>query len=107
MNLTSLDKQKVVSTDIVERRRRYLIRWTSLKGERSRQWSKWIDLADYILPERGRFLTDDHNKPKVTSKILNNTPTRAARALSAALMSGVTSPARPWFKLTLPNPLAG
>ena len=101
---TQLDRQYVPKGDLMERRRRYLMRWVSLKAERSRQWGKWIDLTDYIMPERGRFLTTDHNFPKFTSKIMNNVPTRSARALSAGLMSGITSPARPWFNLATPDP---
>src|SRR5712664_119777 len=98
-----IDKMVVRPNDILERRRRYLVRWTSIKAERSRQWQKWIDLTDYIMPERGRFLTTDHNKPKVTAKIMNNTPTRMARVLAAGLMSGCTPRARPWLELTIPD----
>jgi hypothetical protein len=96
-----VERQRVKPNDLVERRRRYLVRWTSLKAERSRQWDKWRDLADHHIPELGRFLTSDHNKPKDTSKILNNTPTRMARALAAGLLAGHTSPARPWINLTV------
>src|SRR5712664_4416931 len=99
-----VERQKVHPNDHVERRRRYLVRWTSLKSERSRQWNKWRELANFTMPELGRFLTSDHNKPKDTSFILNNTPTRMARALSAGLLAGHTSPARPWLNMTVPDP---
>lgn len=90
--------------DVHERRRRYLVRWTSIKAERTRQWAKWEDLTDFIMPERGRFIASNHNLPKNTSKIINNTPTRMARVLAAGLMSGCTPRARPWLKLTVPDP---
>ncbi len=96
-----IERQRVKEDDIVERRRRALVRWTSLKGERTRQWDKWKELSDHILPELGRFLTSDHNVPKNTSRILNNTPTRMARALSAGILAGHISPARPWGNITL------
>ena len=96
-----ITRQEVLPDDYVERRRRYLLRWTSLKAERTRQWGKWKDLSDFIMPELGRFLTSDHNVPKDTSKILNNTTTRTARSLIAMLISGHTSPARPWLNLTV------
>lgn len=95
---------QVKKSDFEERSRRYEILWNDTKAERSRQLPKLRLLTDFILPERGRFVSTDHNKPKDTSKILNNTPTRMAHALAAGLMSGVTSPARPWFNLTLPDP---
>lgn len=97
-------RQKVKPDDLVERRRRYLMWWTSIKAERGRQWPKWKALSDFILPELGRFLTSDHNKPKDTSKILNNTPTRMARSLAAGFLAGHTSPTRPWLNVTVPDP---
>lgn len=96
-----IEKQRVKRDDYVERRRRALVRWTSLKAERSRQWNKWRDLADHFIPELGRFLTSEHNVPKDTSKILNNTTTRAARSLPAGLLAGHTSPAKAWLNLTV------
>lgn len=96
-----IERQIIHKDDFLERRRRYLLSWEARKAERSLQWSKWKELADYIMPELGRFLTSDHNKPKDTSKILNNTPTRMARALSAGLLAGHTSPARPWLNVTV------
>jgi hypothetical protein len=99
-----IEQIQVKKGDYLERVRRYDILYADVKAERSRQLPKLRLLTDFILPERGRFVTTDHNKPKDTSKILNNTPTRMAHALAAGLMSGVTSPARPWFNLTLPDP---
>lgn len=97
------EKVTVNKDDLEERRRLYLIRWNGISAERERHRKKWIDLNDYILPERGRFLGTDHNKPKDTSKILNNTPTRAFRGLAAGLMAGCTPRARPWLEHTVPD----
>lgn len=99
-----IERQKVKANDLLERRRRYLTRWTSLKGERNRHWRKWIELCNYIMPELGRFLTADHNVPKDTSYILNNTPTRLARSLTAGLLAAHTSPVRAWLNLTVADP---
>jgi hypothetical protein len=98
-----LQREVVQLGDIAERRRRYLLRYSGMVAERSRQWIKWGDLAAFIMPERGRFLTSDHNRPKDTSKILNNQPTRMARGLAAGLMSGCTPRARPWLEHTIPD----
>lgn len=64
----------------------------------------WRDLADYYLPSRYRWLLSDRERTAYKARntsILDNTGTRAARTLAAGMMNGVTSPARPWFKLRL------
>jgi len=73
---------------------------TQLETERSSFISHWRELGEYILPVRPRFLhSDTNNGIKKNSKIINSTATLAARTLRSGMMSGVTSPARPWFKL--------
>jgi len=60
----------------------------------------YITISDFILPRRGRFLTSDVNKGgKINNKIINPSATYALRTLSAGMMAGITSPARPWFRL--------
>tara|TARA_R110000868_G_scaffold342365_5_gene603204 strand:+ start:331 stop:1986 length:1656 start_codon:yes stop_codon:yes gene_type:complete len=82
-----------------------LLRLSALKREVTSWLQHWMDLSEYILPRRGRFFTTDRNKGDVRNKkIIDNTGTLAARALASGMMSGVTSPARPWFRLTLPDP---
>lgn len=71
--------------------------WT----ERTSWVDHWRDLSSFILPMTGRFLVDDNNKGGIkTSLIYDNTATRSARTLAAGLLGGMTSPARPWFRLT-------
>lgn len=78
---------------------------SELELERSSFISHWRDLADYILPRRARFTITDVNKgDRRNQKINNNTATLAARTLRSGMLSGVTSPARPWFRLTTPDP---
>jgi hypothetical protein len=70
--------------------------------------SHWKDLNDYILPRRGRFQLTDRNRGERRSKnIIDSTATFAARTLSSGMMSGITSPARPWFRLSTPDPDLG
>lgn len=84
----------------------YLQRLAALKNERQSFLDHWRDIADYVLPRRGRFLVTDRNKgDRRNDKIVDNTCTIAHRTLSSGLMSGVTSPARPWFRLGAPNPM--
>ena len=76
-----------------------------LEIERSSFIQHWRDLADYILPRRPRFDTTDVNRgDKRSQKIIDSTGTYSANTLRSGMMSGITSPARPWFKLTTPDP---
>lgn len=63
------------------------------------------DLNDYILPTRGRFFISDNNRgDRRNHKIHDPTAYLAARTLASGMMAGITSPARPWFKLSVPDP---
>jgi len=70
-------------------------------NERSTFDVHWRDLADYTLPRRPRFFVTDVNKgDRRNNRIIDSTARLAARTLSSGMMSGVTSPSRPWFKLS-------
>jgi hypothetical protein len=87
------------------RRNRYLRRLSDLQNERSNYFGHWQELSEYILPRRGRFLTSKRNDgSKKNNKIIDSTATMAVRTLAAGMMSGITSPARPWFRLSTPEP---
>jgi len=81
-------------------------RFQALKQERARGWDdRWRELADYIEPRTGRWcLTDTNDGQRRDQKIINGTATYAARVLEAGMMSGITSPSRPWFNLGTPDP---
>lgn len=65
----------------------------------------WRELSDFINPRGSRFLVTDVNRDdRRNTKIVDPTATLAARTLSSGMMSGITSPARPWFKLATPDP---
>lgn len=86
-------------------RDRLLSRWSALKNERSSWISHWKEISDNILPRSGRFFLDDKNKGgKRHNSIYDNTGTRSLRVLAAGMMAGMTSPARPWFRLTTSIP---
>ena len=79
---------------------KYELLRSELQSERSSFESHWRDLGDYILPRKPRFTVTDTNKgDRRNHKIIDSTATLAVRTLRAGMMSGVTSPARPWFKL--------
>lgn len=83
-------------------RSKYMTRFAALKNERSDWDGHYKDLSEYFLPRTGRFVASDVNRnSKRWNSIYDSTGTRALRTLSAGMMSGMTSPARPWFRLTL------
>ncbi|MHB1371260.1 MAG: portal protein, partial [Pseudomonadaceae bacterium] len=86
-------------------RQRILSRSAALTSERSSWVSHWQELSDYLLPRSGRFFATDRNKgEKRHNNIYDSTGTRALRILAAGMMAGMTSPARPWFRLTTSDP---
>ena len=89
----------------LNKRERISRRWASLKTERSSWDSHWLEISQSLLPRSGRFLVTDQNKGgKKHNAIYDSTGTRALRVLAAGMMSGMTSPARPWFRLTTSDP---
>lgn len=63
----------------------------------------WQSLAKCFLPRRCRLLEkgDRTNKGGLRYDVLDGTGIRAMRVLAAGMHGGMTSPARPWFRLTL------
>jgi hypothetical protein len=85
--------------------RSYNKRLEALRSERSSFIDLYRELSDYHLSHRGRFLVADRNKGhKRNTRQYNNTSRMAARTLASGMMAGITSPARPWFKLAAPDP---
>ncbi len=81
-------------------------RLQALKQERRSWEAHWRELAEYMLPKRSRFL-DGGDRPndgaKLNSRIIDGTALRAIKVLSAGMQGGLTSPARPWFRLGTSN----
>lgn len=86
----------------LNRRQRLLARKSALWTERSSWVTHWREISEYQQPRAGRFITTDRNRgDKRANHILDNTAVFGARTLAAGLMSGITSPARPWFRLEI------
>jgi hypothetical protein len=89
---------------MVTKRTKLEVQRAQLQNERSSFLTHWKDLGEYVLPRRPRFEVTDNNKgDKRNQKIIDSTGTIAARNLRSGMMSGVTSPARPWFRLNTPD----
>ncbi|CAI1205475.1 Bacteriophage head to tail connecting protein [Serratia entomophila] len=65
--------------------------------------SHWKELSDFILPNCGRFLTTDAGRNKRNTKVVDPTGGLASRTLESGMLSGITSPTRPWFSLSTPD----
>ena len=75
-----------------------------LRTERYSWWVHWGELARYILPRRYRWLVTANQLARggaINGAIIDSTATIAARVLASGMMSGITSPTRPWFKLRI------
>lgn len=78
---------------------------TQLINERASFDPHYKDLSNFGLPRRSRFTRYDTNKgDRRNLKIIDSTATLALRTAKSGMMSGLTSPARPWFKLEFTNP---
>lgn len=76
-------------------------RWAALRAERSSWDAHWGEISRFLFPRAGRFTPSSRNRgTKVHDNIYDSTGCKALRTLVAGLMAGVTSPARPWFRLT-------
>lgn len=86
----------------INKRQRMLTRKAALWAERSSWITHWREISEYQQPRAGRFVVTDRNKgDKRTNSILDNTAVFGARTLAAGMMSGMTSPARPWFRMEI------
>lgn len=78
-------------------------RYQALRNERSPWDAAWRDLAEHFLPTKFRADSDSSTrKPEVLNKeIVDTTGILDMRTLAAGMQGGMTSPVRPWFRLTL------
>jgi hypothetical protein len=88
-------------------RARTELRHKSLDEQRSLFILHWEQIALHMQPRRGQFLSRKKQPTRggvMNTKIVDNTATLAARILRSGMLSGLTSPARPWFRLTTRDP---
>ena len=82
-------------------------RFSDLLNIRQSYDSVWKDLADHFLPTRYRNVGSSpdawRTMPLLNDKLVDATGILAMRTLASGLQGGITSPARPWFKLGLSN----
>jgi len=79
-------------------------RLAALDRERASYVPTWRDLSAHFAPRRGRFLNgapDSSRGRRKDQNLIDNTPLIAARVMASGMMAGISSPARPWFRLRL------
>lgn len=83
--------------------RRYVEgRLLGLRTNRYSWWTHWRDLADYLLPRRYKWIITPNQMARgspINQHILDSTGVIAARNLSSGIVSGKSSPTRPWLRL--------
>lgn len=81
-------------------------RWETLKKERSYYIDEWRDMSDFVLGARGRWLLGKGQKisDRRNPQLYNEEAKYSCNTLASGMMAGITSPARPWFKLGTPDP---
>lgn len=90
-------------------RARVVRMWEQIKRDRAPWLPDWHEVVDFVVPRRGRFLpyafqSSGMQAPQVGSRIVNSAASRAVRTLASGIMTSLTSPARPWFRLTTTEP---
>lgn len=89
---------------MITKRQHFEKRLGALKTERSSFITHWKELSEFVSPRRGRFFTQDRNRgEKRNQRIINSRATMSLRTCVSGMMAGITSPARPWFRLATPD----
>ena len=83
-------------------------RMARLENGRQSWLEEWREISRLISPKLGRFVvaTNETSRGRGEDKkraIIDPTATRSLRRFGAGMMGGMSSPARPWFRLTLPD----
>ena len=97
------------SSELHAVRRRQESRLRNLDSQFTTWRTHFRELAKFHLPRRISYLDVNERSRKndgsrFNSVLVDNTSTKAARVLGAGMTSGLTSPARPWFRLTIADP---
>ena len=73
--------------------------------DRSSWEPHWREIQQFISPRSGQFcLAESNQGRKKSQRIINGAPTQASKVLAAGMSSGLTNPAKPWFRLLTLDP---
>ena len=87
----------------IQKTQAYQKRFNALIQTRTPWLNTWKELARYLAPTRGVFDTETPNSGRrIDHKtLLDSSASLAVGILGAGMMSGLTSPSRSWFDMTL------
>lgn len=77
-------------------------RFSALRSWRWSYWCHWSLLAEMFSPRRWLWLVVANRQWRgrpINDQIVNSEPLQAVRVCASGLWTGLTNPARPWFKL--------
>lgn len=87
-----------------EKHRQLIDTFAHMERIRTPWWHNWRDISDYFLPRRYPWLLTDKEVKSASvrnARLLDSTSITALRTLATGMMNGITSPARPWFRLRI------
>lgn len=103
----SRGKSGAAQNDLIELRMQLDQRMGGMRTDRMSWWEHWREIADYLIPRRYKWLITPNQATRgspINQRIIDNTAGVALRILAAGMMAGITSPGRPWFRMTLDDP---
>ena len=79
--------------------------WKSMFDQQQRWIANWKEIRDYINPYLGCFEEDNpNNGDRRDFKMINTNAIIASNTFAAGMHNGITSPTRPWMRLSIPDP---
>lgn len=86
-----------------EMRKHINTRKSALQNDLNQFMPHFRELNEYIRPRQARLLSTDTKQDRRNTKIIDNTATMSANTLAAGMMTGITNPVTPWFRMTTNN----
>jgi hypothetical protein len=77
-------------------------KYAAMTAERARWEPRWREMAEQFAPARGRFSLAEEGKTDTLRR--NSRPRDIAEKSASNFFSGLTSPSRPWFSLSIFDP---
>lgn len=87
------------------KRQRFVTLQAQMEQDRASFDSHYRELGEHFAPRRTRFWEGDRNRgDKRHNRVVNESGFLSARTLRSGMFAGITSPARPWRRLSTPDP---